>query len=236
MKTKTTRQSGFSIVEIFLIIAVLGLAGAIGYTAFKSIAQKDSKPAATQTQDYAPDAADTDILTYDNSMLGITFDYPRSWGEAALSQRARNRDEFEPVKTYFISFSNASKFTIMISPKNWEFTGGPGEWDLPINNDTFQSTKNTRSDTVLKIASNSDSYLLMDWSASAHSVVLKGAKQTSLAQIPAEYAEFSWAPVSDTCAAPAPDNAKRPQLSCYSEELISGTRLVSQTLRSSQPK
>lgn len=80
-------QKGFSVVEVLIVIVVIGLVGAIGWTVYarQDNDQDKQTPTPTSSQneeaDQATETADPyeGWQTYTNSQLGYSFKYPDSW-------------------------------------------------------------------------------------------------------------------------------------------------------------
>lgn len=224
-------QKGFGALEVLVVILIVGLIGTLGWLLYDRQVNKNSSQTIFETSKSKKEDGDkpaTETLpagyvSYKNSELGIKFNYPESWGSVDVSQQARNREEFEPIKTHFLSFSESSKFLIMISPTTWKFTGGASEWDFPETDDSFNYAVTDKY--ALQIVTNDSSYLQMRWNGIDGSVSLLGAKKLELSKIPAKYVEFKWASVSADCAVEVP-NGMKPQASCYSQDLVDKTQKV----------
>lgn len=226
-------QKGFSVIEILIVIVVVGLLSAVGWLVYdrqtskstNSTLMSDTTPKpSTNTSTTPSETLPEGFIEYTNKELGVKFNHPKRWGTVTVSQHARNREDFEPVKTHYILFSYLPKFMIIISPNTWKSTGGQSEWNFPINDTSFKESHDSK--TALQILTNDNTYLQMVWSGFSGSVTLQGAKKQEISKIPANYAEFEWAPVSDNCASEGADGAKTPQLSCYGEDLVSETKKV----------
>ncbi len=181
-----------------------------------------------QMQEDSPKAG---FSRYRNTNSGYSFDYPQEWGSVSVAKHERNLDKSEPLQTTFISFSQNEKFLIKISPINWSFNSGEGEFDLPVTDEVFnQPLDNT---TELDLLSLNNAYLRMGYSGLSGTVYLKGAKKISLAKLNANYVEFVWQDVSEECAEPAnPDTGvRKPNLSCYGQDLIDQTKDVIQSFK-----
>lgn len=239
-KSMKNNQKGFSVVEILIVVVIVGLVGTVGWLVYDRQKNKNNDQQATtnsseQKKEVSKEEPQAETLpagyvNYENKELGIKFNHPKSWGEVSVSQRARNREDFEPIKTHFISFSERTKFVIKISPNNWKFTGGQSSWDFPETEDSFQQARNNKY--ALQILTNDTSYLQMEWTGIDGAVTLQGTKKLELTKIPAKYVEFQWASVSDNCATESADGTKKPQASCYGQDLVSETQKVLDSFKS----
>lgn len=185
----------------------------------------------TSTNKVTEDSAEqvpVGYIQYSSENLGLKFNYPKDWGDVSLTKKARNNPDYEPVNSYFISFSKQPEFLIKISPTNWSFNGGEGEWDYPVTTDDFNKEIDSTSD--LSLAKDSNSYLTMSWDGMSGTVQLKGAKKAKLTKISAEFVEFAWNSVDEACATqPDSNGARQPQLTCYSSISVAQTKELAQS-------
>ena len=224
------KKSPVVAIIIILLILLLAGGGAAAYFILSNNKKTTEQQSATNqtptntTQDTTSTIPDGFKL-YENKDLGFKFNYPITWGEVSLSQRTRNSDTVEPVKSYFFTFSKKDKFKIIISPTNWKYTGAPTEIDGPL---TEQSFKEATVDTGEKniITKNSTDYLIIEHTAIDGDIALKGGLKTSLSKIPAEYIEFRWQAVDNKCGTASSTGEIKPQLTCYPQDDIDDTKAV----------
>jgi hypothetical protein len=191
-----------------------------------NLPQTEQTSTSRQTQQEPEEPIPTGYIRYKSENLGFKFNYPKEWGSVNLEKKARNREDYEPTKTYNLSFSQNPNLSIKISPNNWSFTGGEGDWDFPVTTDEFNRSIDETSE--LSLVQTSNSYLRMSWNGLSGTVELKGAKKVDLSKISASFVEFSWNSVDETCAAdPDPTTgARKAQLSCYNPISVAQTKTI----------
>lgn len=127
-------SKGFTAVEALLILVIVGILGFTGWYVWNSKQDADkTSSAATQASSSSTSTAETvpaGYTKYENQDLGFSFLYPKEWGDAKYEKKVRNREDFEPIKSHFVTFSK-SETVLVISPDDWKFTGGASEWDFP---------------------------------------------------------------------------------------------------------
>ncbi len=231
------KQKKSPVAAIIIILLLILLAGG-GAAAYFILGKKKTTMTDQQKNNNSTTTAETKTTTstvpegfkaYENKDLGIKFNYPSEWGEVTVTQRARNKEEFEPIKTNFIQFSNKDKFTITISPTNWKFTGGASEWDFPINDKSFTEATADTNETLI-ITKNTTDYLIIRYTGFDGDITLKGAAKIDIQKIPAQYVEFKWSPVDYKCGSDNGSGGIKPQLTCYPQTDIDNTNAVIKSL------
>lgn len=183
-------------------------------------------PAATSTPAVAKSepVAKTVSKSYSSAVLGLTFSYPDTWGEVSESQSNLNVSGTESVKTNFVTFSKNTKLVVRVTPTSWKYTGTPVAAISPMTDVIFTSRLNAKAAPYLLLKNSTDSYSLLEYSASEETVTFKAAKKLVMKKPVSSYIEVEWAPVSAAkagCTTASKDatgaTSKLPTKSCYSE-------------------
>lgn len=192
------KQDGFSgLIAILVLVLLIGLIGTGWYVwNSKKESEKASNQSTTATKnDDSKTATKEGYTEYKNDSVGLKFNYPKEWGMVKYDNQGwRNRNEFEPVKTHYFLFDK-DDFLIKVSPADWKFTGGQGEWDFPMTEERFKAFKNNHEllyagTPIQDIFITEDAYLVVSYEAISLSVVLTGAKELKLPKINANYVEI----------------------------------------------
>lgn len=84
-------EKGFSPVEILLILVIVGLTGFVGWYVLQSKNKASTSSKNTQISTKSPSPGITqdskipnDFVAFSNSDIGISFAYPKTWGDAKL--------------------------------------------------------------------------------------------------------------------------------------------------------
>lgn len=119
-------QSGFTLVEILLIVLVLAVLGFGGYYVWsqQSDNEQESASQSTDSEDVtSPENGTTEALPagftlYENEELGFEFIHPESWGDVAVRRYEQQHDGAQ----YSIDFSG-TEVVGAIATADFEYTG-----------------------------------------------------------------------------------------------------------------
>lgn len=130
MKKLAKNAAGFGVVEGLLILVVIGIIGFAGYYVFQARKEVDkSLDNAASSQDAQNElskAKEIEKQRFKNDELGLSFSYPKAWGEASIVDEAYAEDQSGNRTVYAkaVKFGNNSKLKI-VSNSTVKIMSGP---------------------------------------------------------------------------------------------------------------
>lgn len=128
---KLTRQDGFGAVEILLVIVLIALVAGVGWYVWQTNQKKAvTTQTTTTTQQTTAQPAGTAV---DEEHYSITL--PEGWNKVEATQSSAQ------AKLYTYQDKNGNYFKVAVDPVGGGFTGNATWWYKPVNDKTFEVTK-----------------------------------------------------------------------------------------------
>lgn len=127
---KNVKNNGFSVIEIVMAVAIVGLVVAVGWLYFGNVVNKNSRGDEMNSSKNAEQKSAT-LKSHVSSGLGVEFDYPSTWSVTQNTDTKLAKGDFNSAQngSENLLVKSPSGYTLLFNTVATEGLGGTGPCD-----------------------------------------------------------------------------------------------------------